>query len=95
MTSQRSERDATTDEIRRIWLEALGITLPEDETDDVDRLQDLAGVDSVALLEFVVALEQRFGITMEPEWLKIDRLTDLPALTDYIRQRSAPPSPER
>lgn len=89
MTSGRLERDETPDEIRKIWLESLGIELPADESDGVDKLQDLSGVDSVALLEFVVALEQRFGITVEPEWLKLDRLTDVPALADYIRQRSA------
>lgn len=89
MTGERSERDATIDEIRKVWLESLGIELREHEWKGIDRLHQLAGLDSVAVLELVVALEQRFGMTIEPEWLKIDRLTDLPALADYIRQRSA------
>ncbi len=46
-------------------------------------------MDSVAMLQFVVALETAYGVTLDEEWLSIDRLTDLPALAGHLRARIA------
>jgi len=79
-------RDVTVEEVRAVLAQSLG--LPEGEGTGAESLHDAFAMDSVALLEFVVALEKRFAISIEEEWLDIEHLLDFPALADYIRQRS-------
>ena len=51
----------------------------------IDRpIDDLIGLDSMAILEYVIALEKEFGIFLEPEALRLDLLTDIPRLSQYI-----------
>ena len=83
------EGDVSVEAIRTVLLEAAGVNLPENELGGLNRLHDAIAVDSVALLEFVVALEEKFSISIEPEWLDLERLMDLPRLADYVRGRIA------
>jgi acyl carrier protein len=50
-------------------------------------LEEVAILDSIALLEFVTAVEKEFGLKLEPELLDFDFLRDLPALASHIEQR--------
>jgi acyl carrier protein len=54
-------------------------------------VEEVAILDSIALLEFVTAVEKEFRIRMEPELLDFDFLRDLPALGAYIEQRIEAP----
>jgi acyl carrier protein len=49
----------------------------------------VVGLDSLAVIEFVAALEKEFGITLEPELLRLDFVSDLPQLARYIEDRAA------
>jgi acyl carrier protein len=79
----------TVEAIRELLLECAGISLDEGRWSGVERLQEVVAMDSVALLEFVVALERRFGVTIGEDWLSVERLGDLTALTQHIRERVA------
>ena len=79
---------ATVDRIRRTFVEALGLNVDPEALPYEDMLDDTAGLDSVAILEFVVALEQEFGIELEPERLSLDCLRDLGRLASYIQART-------
>ena len=74
--------------IRRVLIDALGSDLLEEELGYSDNLRELLAMDSVAVIGFIVALEKEFGVTFEPEWLDLERLTDLPTLADYIHRRT-------
>jgi len=74
--------------IRRVLIEALRLDLSQEELGYSDHLHDLVAMDSVAVIGFIVALEKEFGVTFEPEWLDLERLTDLPTLADYIHRRT-------
>lgn len=74
-------------EIRQVMVEALGLRLEEHELSGVSRLTEAVAIDSVAALQFVVALERRFGIRMEEQWLDLERLGDLAALSAYVAER--------
>lgn len=75
-------------EIRGVLLDSLGLDADGDEFKSIEKFHEALALDSVALLTFVVALEKRFGISIEEEWLSLERLVDLPALAAYIGRRS-------
>jgi acyl carrier protein len=86
-TSARS-RD-TMDRIRRVFVESLHLNLKEADLDYEHKLDESVGLDSLAVLEFITALEKEFGFTIDPEMLKLDFIRDLPRLASYIEERAA------
>jgi acyl carrier protein len=60
----------------------LNLTAPELAT--LNRLDELAGFDSMSVLQFLAAVEREFGITFEETQLRAAFLVDLPALAAYI-----------
>jgi acyl carrier protein len=79
----------TVNRIRRVFLESLHLNLSEHDLNYETKLDESVGLDSMAVLEFVTALEKEFGITMEPELLRLDFVRDLPQLAAYIDDRAA------
>lgn len=75
--------------IRRVFIDSLHLNLGEEDFSFETKLDESAGLDSVAVLEFVTALEREFGITFEPEMLTINVVRDLQALTAYVDRRTA------
>jgi len=73
--------------IRAIFVESLQLNLPEDQWRGVTRLSEIAGVDSMAALAFVAAVENEFHIVIEPELLELDFIEDLPRLSAYVEAR--------
>ena len=74
--------------IRRIFIESLHLNLREEDFSYEAKLDEAVGLDSVAVLEFVTALEKEFGITFESERLTIVLVRDLKELTDYVDERT-------
>jgi len=79
----------TRDRIRRVFVRSLHLNLSEGDLDYGSKLDESVGLDSLAVLEFVTALEKEFGITMEPELLRLDFIRDLPKLAVYIEDRAS------
>jgi acyl carrier protein len=86
-TSARSR--GTMDRIRRVFLESLHLNLREEDLDYEHKLDESVGLDSLAVLEFITALEKEFGFTIDPEMLQIDFVRNLPQLASYIEERAA------
>ncbi len=63
---------------------ALNLNLTAAELAGLTRLDEVAGFDSLAILEFVSAVEKEFGLTLGPAELRVGFLADLPALAGYI-----------
>jgi acyl carrier protein len=90
--ASRDARDAdcakpsreTLDRIRRVFVESLGLNLRPKDLPYESKLDEAVGLDSIAALEFVTALEEEFGFEIEPEFLEIDFLRDLPRLASYL-----------
>ncbi|HTS47739.1 MAG TPA: acyl carrier protein [Bryobacteraceae bacterium] len=79
----------TLDRIRRVFIESLHLNVQGEDLADLEQLKEAAGLDSVAVLEFVAALEKEFDIRLEPEMLTIEVVGDLKQLAAYIDERSA------
>lgn len=74
--------------LRAVLVESLQLNVAEQELSGVARLSEIAGVDSMAALAFVAAVEKEFGIVMEPERLELSFLDDLPRLAEYLEARA-------
>ena len=70
--------------VGRVLIDSLSLNIDEDDLQYSESLDQVMGLDSLAVLEFLTALEKEFGITIEQEKLKLALFRDLPALADYI-----------
>ena len=77
----------TEKRIRHVLNTSLSLELSEEELIQAVNLDELFGVDSLAILEFVTALEKEFGIRLDPEHLEMDLLKNLPRLSSYVESR--------
>jgi acyl carrier protein len=59
-----------------------------------EMLDQAAGLDSIAVLQFLTAVEKEFGIELEPAALEFEFLRDIEALASYLEDRigDLPPS---
>ena len=73
--------------IRRVFVKALSLNLdPVDGFMPDTDLSLIAGLDSLAILEFIAGLEEEFNIQIDIERLNIEFLSDLKALTAYLAE---------
>jgi acyl carrier protein len=84
-----SESGNTIGRIRRVFIESLHLNLREEDFSYEAKLDEAVGLDSVAVLEFVIAIEKEFGITFEPEMLTIELVRDLNHLAAYVDEQLA------
>jgi acyl carrier protein len=84
MSSSQEQRDRIAASIREVFARSLGLQPPDVEMRESLRLNESVAMDSVAAIEFVVALEKHFGIQIGEDWLDIERLADIPRLAGYI-----------
>ncbi len=73
--------------VRRVLQDALSLNASERELARAGRADDLLGLDSIATLEFALALEKEFGITLDPESLDPEVFADLLRLCEHIERR--------
>jgi len=52
-------------------------------------MRGTAGIDSLALVEFLFAIEDKYGISLPEEYSNLDTLTDLAAVVDRLRAEQA------
>jgi acyl carrier protein len=57
---------------------------------DTDIIPDAGALDSAGLLEFVVQIDEKYTLALEPEDMTIDRLGSLAAIADLVIERSPP-----
>ncbi len=79
---------ATLNRVRKVFIESLRLNLREEDLPEGRRLDKAAGLDSIAVLEFVAAVEKEFGLVIEPGFLDLEFLSDLPRLASYIDERA-------
>jgi acyl carrier protein len=76
------------DDVKSVVVETLGIEDRADALDaDTPLLGSLPELDSMAVLELVLELEQRFAITIEGEDVTADVFETLASLTSFVDQK--------
>ena len=61
---------------------------PEDIGDDTPLIELGVGVDSVATLELIVALEKEFQISIDESDVSLELLATIDSISDYISEHS-------
>lgn len=80
---------ATKAEIKDLLVERLFLRVkPADIPDDAPLLETL-GIDSVALFELVVGLEDEYGITFEEDEFRLSLFKDVESIADFVEQKQA------
>jgi acyl carrier protein len=70
--------------IKKVIIHDLELNLHEDDIQNIKKLDELFGMDSVAIIELVIGLEKEFGIKIQPEHLNLENFKDLDTLSDFI-----------
>jgi acyl carrier protein len=90
MTNSSLSMSPTIDvlDVRTAVIETLGIEDRADGFDVTTPLTSLPELDSMAVLELVVELERRFGITLEDEDVTAEVFDTVASLTAFIHAKS-------
>jgi acyl carrier protein len=79
----------TLEDVKAVLVDTLGI---EDQAASLDASTPLFGalpeLDSMAVLELVLALEDRFGITIDGEDVTADAFETIASLTAFVEDRA-------
>ena len=54
---------------------------------DDDIIPDTGALDSAGLLEFVVLIDEKYALALEPEEMTIENLGSLAAIADFVQAR--------
>jgi len=76
--------ESTRSEIKNLLVERLFLRVKPDEIPDDAPLLETLGIDSVALFELVVGLEDVYGITFEEEEFKLSLFKDVNSIADFV-----------
>ncbi len=79
---------STETRIKRVLMK-LSPSLKEDDFEDGVKLDELFGLDSMTIIDFVAELEKEFNLTIESDGLSYDLLRDLTRLTAYIEKQAS------
>jgi acyl carrier protein len=77
--------EETADRLRGIVSRTLAISPPQTDTD----LVETGVLDSLALVELLVAVEEQFGIRFAPEELEIERFRSVAALVELVESHGS------
>ena len=79
--------DAMKLEIKDLLVERLFLRVKPEEISDTAPLLESLGIDSVALFELVVGLEDVYGITFEEEEFRLSLFKDVESIADFVEQK--------
>ena len=77
----------TMERIRMVFAGSLHLSHNGKELPYEEMLDKATGLDSIAVLEFLTAIEKEFGIELEPAVLEFEFLRDIEALASYVEDR--------
>jgi|RhiMethySRZTD1v2_1073278.scaffolds.fasta_scaffold218908_2 acyl carrier protein len=78
--------------LSRVLLERLGDRVTAEEIQsDVPLVKDGLGLDSVALLEFVVGIEEEFDLMLDDSAVTIEHFRTLGSLAAYLHEQISVP----
>jgi acyl carrier protein len=80
--------ESVEDTIKRMIVERLFLDIDPAEIDDDKSLVDEYGVDSVAVLEIVVGLEEVYGLSFEDEDFSPEMFETVKSIADYVREQA-------
>ena len=80
-------RDELKENLKKMIVERLFLKVQPEEIADDAPLMETYGIDSVALFELVVGLEEDFGITLEDEEFSLDLFASVNSIADLVERK--------
>ena len=77
----------TMERIRRVFANSLHLNCGEKGLTYEEMLDEAVSLDSIAVLDFLTALEKEFGVELDPAVLEFEFLRDIAGLASYIEDR--------
>lgn len=88
-TSNGTNNGALTLRVKQCIIDAIGVKLaPSTIPDDMPLLDKGLGLDSVAILRLVAALEDEFNVEIEENVLRPELFRSVGTLSDYMAERT-------
>ena len=75
------------DDIKKMLVERLFLKVPAGSIGDDDVLTDTLGVDSVAIFEIVVGLEEAYGLSFEDSEFDMKVFRSVKSIADFVRAK--------
>jgi acyl carrier protein len=75
-------------QIKKMIVERLFLGVAPDDIADDAPLMETYDIDSVALFELVVGLEDEFGVTMEDTDFQVSTFKTVNSIAEFIKQKS-------
>lgn len=76
-------------QIKKMIVERLFLDVEPDDIGDDAPLMETYGIDSVALFELVVGLEDEFGVVMEDVDFQIDTFKTVNSINAFVEEKQA------
>lgn len=74
------------DRIVEVMIRDLELALNPDEVYGTSRLDELFGMDSIAITELIIGIEKEFNIRIPAEDLSVEIFQNLETLTEYVKK---------
>jgi acyl carrier protein len=81
-----SSQAEVTERVRRIFVDSLNIQVPSEDTD----LIEAGYIDSLALVELLLAIEREFSVTMPLDELEIDSFRNVRRISELVAANGRP-----
>jgi acyl carrier protein len=75
------------DALKRMLVDRMILKMDPRDIDETKSLTDEYGIDSVAVLEIVVGIEEAFGIVISDEDFTLDHFQTIAAIAEYVRRK--------
>ncbi|MGD2088941.1 MAG: phosphopantetheine-binding protein [Candidatus Aminicenantes bacterium] len=80
--------DTIVNQLKDIIANKLDVNLAYDEIDEnVSLFEDGLGLDSIAIVDLIVSIENTFSLSIEDEELNADLFKNLKILSEFIRNK--------
>jgi acyl carrier protein len=87
--AQTVTHSTTTDNLKRLVISVAKLKLSPEEISDHASLFEDCGIDSTSLIELVLSIEEKCGVTISEDELDMEVFQDLSRLANFIDSRLA------
>jgi len=79
-----SDTETLKKRIMQVIIRDLELNINQDEIQGASRLDELFGMDSIAIVELAVGIEKEFDITIPAEYLTVEMFQNLGTIAEHI-----------
>jgi len=72
------------DRVLQVIIRNLELNISTEDLQKADRLDELFGMDSIAIIELVVGIEQEFEIKVPPEYLTVTIFQNVNTIAEHV-----------